>query len=211
MPADIFLLFRMAPQEAGADAVAAPLRHSLAELLHAPGVLAARPFVVNVVLGDRPPAFYPELVMCELDDAHDAEATMAALGHRPGVRSVAWEASSVGVRDDFELPDHVYLQFSAAPPSMSFEEYSAWYQVHQDENIAQSDVLRRGWRYRLAPVSAAVEPGPQHLAAYEMKGALETLTADLASAMESGVISLPNWFTRFASLEAIATGERVAR
>jgi hypothetical protein len=210
----------MQPQEGAADAVAAPLEHYVAELLRVPGVLAARPFVVNVVLGDRPPAFYPELVMCELGDAYDGEATMAALGiggqrdnptHTHALRLVAWDASSVGARDDFDLPDHLYLQFSAAPPSMSFEDYSDWYQVHQDENIAQSNVLRRGWRYRLAPVYAAVEPGPQHLAVYEMKGTLETLTADLGSAMKSGVISLPDWFTRFASLEAIATGERVAR
>ena len=28
--------------------------------------------------------------------------------------------------------------------------------------------------------------------------------------MQAGVISLPDWFTRFASLEAIAVGERVS-
>jgi hypothetical protein len=44
---------------------------------------------------------------------------------------------------------------------------------------------------------------------YELEGTLETLTADLGRAMRAGVISLPDWFTRFASLEAIAVGERV--
>ena len=44
---------------------------------------------------------------------------------------------------------------------------------------------------------------------YELDGALETLTADLGSAMEADVISLPDWFTRCASLEAIAVGDRV--
>jgi len=55
----------------------------------------------------------------------------------------------------------------------------------------------------------AVRPGPTHLALNELDGALETLTADLGRAMEAGVISLPDWFTRFASLEAIAVGDRV--
>jgi hypothetical protein len=72
-------------------------------------------------------------------------------------------------------------------------------------------VLRRGWRYRLEAVGAAGEPGPTHLALYELEGTLETLTTDLGRAMQAGVISLPDWFTRFASLEAIAVGERVTR
>ena len=70
-------------------------------------------------------------------------------------------------------------------------------------------MLRRGWRYRLEPLGTAVGPGPTHLALYELEGTLEALTADLGSAMQAGVISLPDWFTRFASLEAIAVDERV--
>jgi hypothetical protein len=93
---------------------------------------------------------------------------------------------------------------------MSFDAYSDWYQVHQDENIAQSDVLRRGWRYRLERLGSAAGLGPTHLAVYELEGSLEVLTADLGRAMRAGVISLPDWFTRFASLEAIAVGDRVA-
>jgi len=116
---------------------------------------------------------------------------------------------SIGARHDFELPGHLYLQFSAQPPSLSFDAYSDWYQVHQDENIAQSAVLRRGWRYRLEPLGTPAGPGPTHLAVYELEGTLETLTADLGRAMQAGVISLPDWFTRFASLEAIALGEPV--
>jgi hypothetical protein len=116
---------------------------------------------------------------------------------------------SIGAQTDFELPGHLYLQFSAHPGALSFDAYSDWYQVHQDENIAQSAVLRRGWRYRLEPLATAVGPGPTHLAVYELDGTLETLTGDLGRAMRAGVISLPDWFTRFASLEGIAVGERV--
>ena len=183
-------------------------------------MVAARSFAVNVVLGERPPAFYPELVMCELDGAaFDAGGAAAAVeiggaataGELPadGGGLAAWDGTSVGTRRDFELPGHLYLQFSAQPPSMSFGAYSDWYQVHQDENIAQSDVLRRGWRYRLEPLGTTVAPGPTHLAVYELEGTLETLTGDLGRAMQAGVISLPDWFNRFASLEAIAVGERV--
>ena len=202
------------------DGVAPSLERYVADLVRVPGVVAARPFTVNVVLGDRTPAFYPELVMCELDANHDAEAAVAALaigatagdGTGPdGLRFAAWDGVSIGGRGDFGLPGHLYLQFSAHPASLSFDAYSDWYQVHQDENIAQSSVLRRGWRYRLAPVGTAVEPGPTHLAVYELEGTLEALTADLGRAMQAGVISLPEWFTRFASLEAIAVGERRTR
>jgi hypothetical protein len=57
-------------------------------------------------------------------------------------------------------------------------------------------------------LGTAVGPGPTHLALYELEGTLEILTADLGRAMQAGVISVPDWFTRFASLEAIAVGER---
>jgi hypothetical protein len=219
MPADILVVFRKRAAEGSANAAAPSLERYVAELVGIPGVVAARPFTVNVVLGDRTPAFYPELVMCELDGAvDDAEAAMVALdipgtaghGTRPdGLRFAAWDGVSIGARSDFELPGHLYLQFSAHPASLSFDAYSDWYQVHQDDNIAQSAVLRRGWRYRLEPLGTAVGPGPTHLALYELEGTLETLTADLGRAMQAGVISLPDWFTRFASLEAIAVGERV--
>jgi hypothetical protein len=218
MRADIGLVFRQRSQEGSADTDVPSLAEYVPELVRVPGVVAARAFAVNVVLGDRTPAFYPELVMCELDGAiDDAQARVEALGiggapagvTRPGgLRFAAWDGVSIGVRDDFELPDHLYLQFSAQPASLSFDGYSDWYQVHQDENIAQSAVLQRGWRYRLEPVEAAAAPGPTHLALYELEGTLETLTSDLGRAMQAGVISLPDWFTRFASLEAIAVGER---
>jgi hypothetical protein len=219
MHADISLVFRALPDEGSVDTAVPSLAGYVTELVRVPGVLAARAFSVNVVLGERTPAFYPELVMYESDGAvHDAQAAMLALGisgpagglARPdGLRFAAWGGTSVGARSDFELPDHLYLQFSAQPASLSFDAYSDWYQVHQDENIAQSEVLRRGWRYRLEPVEPAAAPGPTHLALYQLDGTLETLTSDLGRAMAAGVISLPDWFTRFASLEAIAVGDRV--
>jgi len=220
MSAAILVVFRKRAEEGSADGVAPSLERYVAELGRVPGVVAARPFTVNVVLGDRTPAFYPELVMCELDATHDAEAAVAALAigatagdgtGLDGLRLAAWDGVAIGARGDFKLPGHLYLQFSAHPASLSFDAYSDWYQVHQDENIAQSSVLRRGWRYRLAQVGSAVEPGPTHLAVYELEGTLEALTADLGRAMQAGVISLPEWFTRFASLEAIAVGERRTR
>jgi hypothetical protein len=220
MGADIGLVFRRQSAERSADTAVAPLAEFVPQLVGVPDVVAARAFAVNVVLGDRTPAFYPELLMFEIDGGHhDAHAAVAALAiggqvvglPRPdGLRFAAWDATSIGARDDFELPDHLYLQFSAHPASLSFDAYSDWYQVHQDENIAQSAVLQRGWRYRLEPVEAAAAPGPTHLALYQLEGTLERLTSDLGAAMEAGVISLPDWFTRFASLEAIALGERVA-
>jgi hypothetical protein len=215
MSADIFVVFRKRAGQGSGDAEAPSLERYAAELADAPGVVAARPFTVNVVLGDRPPAFFPELVICELDHAiYDGETTLAALNigaPEAGFSFAAWDGTSIGARSDFGLPGHLYLQFSAHPASLSFDAYSDWYQVHQDENIAQSAVLRRGWRYRLEPLGTAVVPGPTHLALYELEGALETLTNDPGRAMQAGVISLPDWFTRFASLEAIAVGERVTR
>lgn len=213
MSADISVVFRKRAKQGARDARAPSLERYAGELADVPGVVAARPFTVNVVLGDRAPAFFPEVVICLLDHAiDDAETTPAALNigvAEAGLSFAAWDGTSIGARSDFGLPDHLYLQFSAHPASLSFENYSEWYQVHQDENIAQSAVLLRGWRYRLEPVGATGEPGPTHLALYELEGTLETLTTDLGRAMQAGVISLPDWFTRFASLEAIAVGERV--
>lgn len=220
MAADLFIAFRKQPQAGSAATGAAALEQSVAALAGVAGVVAARAFTVNVILGERPPALYPELVICRLDAAgFDRQAALAVLGiagrdgnapRADGLRFAAWEAASVGVRDDFDLPGHLYLQLSANPPSMSFDDYSDWYQVHQDENIAQTDGLLRGWRFRLTPRVVAVEPGPTHLALYEIDGPLERVTGDLGRAMAAGVISLPDWFTRFASLEGIAAGNRVA-
>jgi hypothetical protein len=89
---------------------------------------------------------------------------------------------------------------------MSFEDYSDWYQVHQDENIGQTEALRRGWRFRLDALDAGGGPRPTHLAVYEIEGPIEQVTGDLGRAMAAGVISLPEWFDRFASLEALAAG-----
>jgi len=219
MPADILVAFARHQDERSTGSAAAWLEICTAALLELPGVSAARPFTVNVVLGERPPAFHPDLVMCQLDGwgNHTADANAAlerasrssGAAGATGVDVVAWQGTSVGVREDFDLSPHLYLQFSAHPPSMSFEEYSDWYQVHQDENIAQSPVLARGWRYRLEPLGGAERAGPTHLALYEIDGALETLTADLGRAMAAGVISLPDWFTRFASLEGTAVAGRL--
>lgn len=208
MVADILLAFGARAPEGPTHPAARRLGASVAAALRVSGVLAARPFTVNVVLGERTPAFRSELVICELGDACDARAVADALDSGDPPLPAAWTGVSVGARRDLALPDHLYLQFSAQPASLSFGEYSDWYQEHQDDNIAQSEVLRRGWRYRLDPVGRGERPGPTHLAAYELDGALETLTADLGAAMAAGVISLPDWFDRFASLEAIAVGER---
>lgn len=200
MSRDVLLMFRT-PH---GDATPPPRDRVLADLLAAPSAVAARAFDINVILGERPPASYPELVICELGE------DPMVVGLRSDGGLLGWEATSIGVGTDFELAEHLYLQFSAQPPSMSFEEYSDWYQVHQDENIAQTDALTRGWRFRLEPLAALEEPGPTHLAAYEIQGSLETVTGGLGRAMAAGVISLPDWFTRFASLEAVAAGERIA-
>jgi hypothetical protein len=215
MADEIFIAFRRQSGDSGA----APLVQWASALGGVPGVAAAQAFEVNVILGERPPAGYPELVIARLDaGGFDLEAALAALDiagadgnaqDADGLRFAAWEAASVGVRDDFDLAGHLYLQFSANPPSMSFEDYGDWYQVHQDENIAVTDGLLRGWRFRLAPRVVAADPGPVHLALYEIDGPLGRVTGDLGRAMEAGVISLPDWFTRFASLEGVAAGGRI--
>jgi hypothetical protein len=157
----------------------------------------SRAYAVNLILGERPPAFHRELVIAPGGCFEPAST--------PAGDVVAFRASAaVGARADLELVDHLYLQFSAHPPSMTFDEYSAWYQVHQDENIAQTDGLRRGWRFRLESLAYPPGPAPTHLAAYEIDGPLERVTGDLGRAMDAGLISLPGWFTRFASLEAVA-------
>lgn len=210
MTREIFLAFRKPPQN---TAERGPF--DAAALAGVPGVVAARAYEINVLLGERPPASYPQLVIGVLDEAgFDAVAALEALGAdgSPGAgaaRLLSWEAVSVGPRSDFDLPPHLYLQFSANPPSMDFESYSDWYQVHQDENIAQTDTLRRGWRFRLDPRSGAPLPGPAHLALYEIEGAIEQVTGDLGRAMRASVISLPGWFDRFASLEGTSAAERV--
>jgi len=220
MAASIFLAFRKQVAGGPAGAGAVSLERCAEALLGVAGVAAVRSFKVNVVLGEHPPAGYPELVICEIDGAaFDAQAALAALDiggrdgstERPdGLRFAAWEAASIGVRGDFDSAPHLYLQFSANPPSMAFEDYSDWYQVHQDENIAVTEGLRRGWRFRLQPRVSAIVPGPTHLALYEIEGTLEKVTGDLGAAMGAGVISLPDWFTRFASLEGVALGDRLA-
>jgi hypothetical protein len=211
MPADILIAFAQPPAQSPSVSGSQWCERCAGALRLLPGVVATRSFTVNVVLGERTPAFYPALVICELDGAgYDSRAAAAALTSPDATRIAAWEGTSVGARSDFELPDHLYLQFSAQPSSLTFGQYSDWYQVHQDENIAQSVVLGRGWRYRLEPLGSDERPSPTHLALYELDGELETLTGDLGRAMAAGVISLPDWFTRFASLEGIATGERTA-
>src|ERR1700733_2965665 len=188
MATDLLLSFR----EQG-DGVA-PLAQLESGLRGASGVAAARAFTVHVLLGEGPPAAIPELVICELDGAGG-----------PAAGDLQFHATSIGPRSDFDLPAHLFLQFSAPPPSMSFEDYSDWYQAHQDENIAQTDTLRRGWRFRLDALDAGAGPRPRHLAVYEIEGPIEQVTGDLGRAMAAGVISLPDWFDRFASLEAVAT------
>ena len=193
MASDLLLAFR----EQGHDEP--PLAALASGLLDGPGVAAARAFAVNVLLGERPPAGSPELVICELDG-----------DVAPVAGDLRFTATAVGPRSDFDLPAHLYLQFSSAPPSMSFERYSDWYQVHQDENIAQTDTLRRGWRFRLQPLEDSAAARPTHLAVYEIEGDIEQVRGDLGRAMAAGVISLPDWFDRFASLEAVAVDRDMA-
>src|SRR5579862_9555518 len=99
MPADITIAFAQPDAEASPDAGAQWGERFAGALWLLPGVVASRHFTVNVVLGERTPAFYPALVMCELDGAtHDARAALAALTGPDGLRVAAWEATSVGAR-----------------------------------------------------------------------------------------------------------------
>jgi hypothetical protein len=81
-----------------------PLAQLASSLRARRGVAATRAFTAGVLLGERPPAGSPELVICVLDRAP-----------QPRAGGLRFLATGVGPRSDFDLPAHLYLQFSRHP------------------------------------------------------------------------------------------------
>ncbi len=111
--------------------------------------------------------------------------------------------------NEITLPEHVYMNFSRPPAQMSFDEYTEWYDEHQRINIENTETLNQGWRFRLIGDGDGRENGPSHLALYELTADMQQMSADLAAATQAGRVSLPDWFSRSASGEAIALDDRV--
>jgi hypothetical protein len=185
------------------------------DVLTVPGVRAARHYEARTVSGSDGPAGLPGLVLFEIDSALDPagsalrRAVDALCSADEGDRSPqAYLGTGRGGHGEIELPAHLYLNFSAQPGFMNFDAYSDWYEEHQADNIANTPTLRRGWRFELTPFSSGTTAGPTHLAAYQLEDELAAMQADLDGAMAAGVISLPEWFDRFASIEAVALDDR---
>ncbi|HUZ19338.1 MAG TPA: hypothetical protein VMU75_02065 [Acidimicrobiales bacterium] len=190
----------------------------LDEVLAADGFVAARLFAVRPVLGGEIPAQFPFLALYEVEG--DPDPLRGALERERartklpdwfgGIRFASWTCLALGDHGGVVLPEHLYMNFNAAPDSMPFDDYSDWYEEHQADNIANTPVLVRGWRFRLLADGPGSATGPTHLALYELDGDVEQMAADLGRAMVAGTISLPDWFRRYASLDASAIGGRLS-
>jgi len=131
----------------------------------------------------------------------------------PQIRFASWNCISLDGRDEPNLVDHAYLVFSRPPEGMSFDDFSAWYATHIDENLTTPGLLR-GRRFRLEPavVDAAAPAAVSHLALYELAVDVATMRTGLDAGIAAGRIRLPAWFDgiMFVSLDCHALGTRVA-
>jgi hypothetical protein len=195
----------------------------LAEVVAVPGLSAARRFRLKVRAGTDAPAAFPYVSMYEVETDVDA-----AVGRLEGVRearnlpdwatrvrSASWNGIPIGEVGDVVSPEHAFLVFSTPPSTMSFEDYSAWYEIHIRENVENSPLLVRGWRFRLVPISVdatvGASPDMTHLALYEIVGEAAEMLSGLQQRVESGTITLPEWFDeiRFTGIDATAISDRV--
>jgi hypothetical protein len=217
MSQSLCAVFSIPPSDIGDDEYNRWYDGHLYEILAARGFVAARRYALALQRGTAIPAPFRYLSLYETEGAIDT-VRQGLADERPnmrlpdwfdGIRFASWMGMPVGHGGDFVLPAHLYMNFSAEPDSLSFDDYSDWYGIHQDENIANTPVLVRGWRYRLSRNGPDDGDGPTHLALYELDGNVEQMRSDLGQAMASGAISLPDWFRRYASLDATAIGERV--
>jgi hypothetical protein len=214
---NLWAVFSAPPEGVGDDEYNRWYDAHLHEVLAADGLAAARRFAVRPVLGSEIPAQFPYLALYEVEGDPDAlrealdreRASMTLPDWFGGIGFASWRCLALGDHGEVVLPEHLYMNFNAPPGSMPFEAYSDWYETHQADNIANTPILVRGWRFRLLADGPEPAVGPTHLALYELDGDVEQMAADLGRAMAAGEISLPDWFQRFASLDATALGGRV--
>ena len=94
------------------------------------------------------------------------------------------------------MPNNVYLVFSEKPAPISDDDYHAWYVDHAQENI-ESPGFVSAQRYRVREVVRSEPTGAeQHLALYEYEGPMSTWRTDLTARIDSGAITLPDWFSQ---------------
>jgi hypothetical protein len=119
------------------------------------------------------------------------------------------------------MPDNVYAVMSKPPEGVSWEEYNAWYDLHQREN-SRTPYFTGVQRYQIEPVvvgtgvgskRSAVDPAAiryEHLALFTFRGEIKDVRAHLNSRVEAGDIVLPPWFmdVPFSTWSCKPLGER---
>jgi hypothetical protein len=192
----------------------------LSEILASEGFVAARRFALHTVRGGESPAMYPYLSAYEIEG--DPARVMATLETHvpamklpewfPQIHFASWSCISLDGRAEPNLVDHAYLVFSRPPDGMSFEDFSAWYATHIDENLTTPGLVS-GRRFRLdAEVRDADAPATvSHLAMYEVAVDVAEMRRGLDAGIAAGRIHLPDWFGQitFVSLDCHPIGTRV--
>jgi hypothetical protein len=225
MSENLHLVFSAPPEGIGEDVYNTWYDAHLYEILAARGWAAARRFALKTRLGTHAPSTFPYVSMYEVDGDFDAALTalraerasgaMDLPGWFAGIRFASWNCFPIGEISAVDLADRLYFVFSSEPPSQSFEAFSDWYDAHLAENVDNSPLLPRGWRYRLEPVivdpASASAPATTHLALYELCGEPADMSAGLHEKVDAGLIKLPPWFgeVHFTGIDAKAVSDRV--
>ena len=225
MATNLHLVFSKPPAAVTDAAYDAAYDIHLRDILEVPGFAAGRRFRLATTHGTDAPSAFPFLAVYIVD--RDFAAAFGGLSAGRDARRMnvpewfaqvefaSWNATQIGEVTEAALPEHLYFVFSAPPPSMSFADYSAWYQLHVAENVANSPLLARSWRHQLDPVvvhpTVGASPDMTHLALYELTGDAGEMSDGLHAIVDAGGIRLPEWFKeiRFTALDATAVGERV--
>lgn len=203
-------------------------RTHLTEILEAYAWDAGRRYALESIHGGGAPAEYPFLAAYEVgpDPVANAaslrragEARRARPGYQPPPAWVAenryasWDCVSLEDRGEVELPEHLYFVMTQTPEGMTFEDYSAWYKVHLEENLRGLGFLR-GWRFKMIPTAsneAAAAPPWTHLAAYEVSGEIRARLDELHATREALGLVTDDWFGRvpILGIDAFAVSPRI--
>ena len=105
----------------------------------------------------------------------------------------------------------LYLVFSQPPEEIPAEDYQRWYAQHIRDNL-RTPGFDAATRYSLAHTVPGSPESFSHLAAYECRGDIEQLRANLHERTREGDIPLPEWFPaiRFSSWHCRVIEPRVA-
>src|SRR5215467_11258018 len=188
MSKNIHLVFSKPPDWLSDDDYNRWYDFHLSEILASPGFMAARRFALTSVVGDASPAMYDYLSFYEiegdprevLDELETHVPSMKLPDWFAEIRFASWTGISLDDRMEPNLVDHAYLVFSKPPGSLSFDDYSAWYSTHIDENLTTPG-LASGRRFRLEPevVDAAAPADVSHLALYQLEVDVATMRKGL--------------------------------